>query len=88
MAQTRQQSDGFPMAVLVEGGLALTAAILAWLLSVPLREQFPTSGQPLAAAVARGVLATLPMLVVFWILIHSERPTLRHLRQQVEWLVR
>lgn len=88
MAQTRQQSDGFPMAVLVEGGLALAAAILAWLLSVPLRQQFPPPGQPLATAMLRGILATLPMLALFWTLVHSERPTMRHLRQQVEWLVR
>jgi membrane protease YdiL (CAAX protease family) len=87
MAQTRHQSDGFPMAVLVEGGLALVAALLAWLLSVPLREQFPLSGQPLAAAAARGIVVTLPMFALFWLLVHSKRPTLRHLRQQVEWLV-
>lgn len=88
MTQTRDESDGFPMAVMVEGGLALTAAILAWLLGVRLRDQFPAWGAPLAAATARGVLAAVPMLVLFWILIRSNHPALTHLRDQVEWLVR
>jgi membrane protease YdiL (CAAX protease family) len=88
MAQTRDESDGFPMAVLVEGGLALAAGFLAWLLNVSLRQQFPASGRPLAMAVARGVLVALPMLALFWILVRSDRPALRQLRQQVEWLVR
>ncbi len=76
------------MAVLVEGGLALVAALLAWLLGVRLRDQFPSASQPLAVAAARGVVVALPMLSLFWILVRSQRPTLRHLRQQVEWLVR
>jgi uncharacterized protein len=88
MTQTRGESDGFPMAVLVEGGLALAAGFLAWLLNVPLREQFPTQGPPLARAAARGVLVALPMLALFWVLVRSARPSMRQLRQQVEWLVR
>jgi uncharacterized protein len=87
MAQ-RQQPDGFPMAVLVEGGLALVAVFLGWLFSVPLRAQFPESGRSLAAAAVRGVFATLPMFALFWILVHSQLPSMRHLRQQVEWLIR
>jgi membrane protease YdiL (CAAX protease family) len=75
------------MAVLVEGGLAVLAALLAWVFRVPLREQLPTFGQPLAWALARGLLVTLPMLAVFWWLVHSNRPTLRQLRQQVDWLI-
>ena len=67
MEPGRQQSDGFPMAVVVEGGLALVAAFLAWLFGVRLRDQFPIGGQPLAVAVGRGVLAALPMLALFWI---------------------
>jgi hypothetical protein len=37
--------------------------------------------------VARGLVVTLPMLVVFWWLIQSHRPALRQLREQVEWLI-
>jgi membrane protease YdiL (CAAX protease family) len=89
MSPAKQQpTDGFPMAVAVEGGLVLVALFLGWLFSVPLREQFPKSGQPLAAAVARGIFATLPMFALFWILTHSSLPMLRGLRQQVEWLIR
>lgn len=87
MQRERQQSDGFPMAVVVEGGLALVAALLAWLFGVRLRDQFPTQGQPLAIATARGIVAAMPMLALFWILIRSRRPSLQHLRHQVEWLV-
>jgi membrane protease YdiL (CAAX protease family) len=88
MKQTRQQSDGFPLAVLVEGGIALFAVFLGWLLNVSIRERFPSAALPLAVAIGRGIVATLPMLVLFWVLVHSPRPALRHLRQQVEWLIR
>jgi uncharacterized protein len=76
------------MAVVVEGGLALAAAFLAWLLGVRLRDQFPSAAATWAAAIARGILAALPMLVLFWVLVHSKRAAMRQLRQQVEWLVR
>lgn len=88
MEPPRQQSDGFPMAVVVEGGLALAAAFLAWLLGVRLRDQFPAWGWSLGAAGGRGVLAALPMLVLFWVLVHSQRPAMKELREQVEWLIR
>jgi len=76
------------MAVLVEGGLGLVAIVLAWLFSVPLREQISPPGRPLLFAVARGVLVTLPMLAAFFCLVHSSRATFRRLREQVEWLIR
>jgi len=87
MAQSESRWSGFAMAVVVEGALAIVAVGLAWLFSVPLGEQIPPWGPPLAWAVARGLLVTLPMLMVFWWLVHSDRPTLRQLREQVEWLV-
>jgi membrane protease YdiL (CAAX protease family) len=87
MAQSESRDDAFPMAVVVEGGLAVLAVVLAWLFRVPLREQIPSFGAPLAWAVARGLVVTLPMLAAFWWLVHSDRPTLRQLRQQVEWLI-
>jgi uncharacterized protein len=74
------------MAVMVEGAIALLALVLAWLFSVPLREQFPR-GMPFAWAVVRGLVVTVPMLAVFWWLVHSDRPTFRELRRQVEWLI-
>jgi membrane protease YdiL (CAAX protease family) len=87
MPENESRTDGFPMAVVIEGGLAVLALVLAWLFSVPLREQIPTFGPPLAWAVGRGLLVTVPMLAVFWWLVHSDRSTLRQLRQQVEWLI-
>jgi uncharacterized protein len=74
------------MAVVVEGALALLALGLAWLFSVPFREQFPT-GEPLTWAIVRGLAAAVLMLAMFWWLVHSNRPALRQLRQQVEWLI-
>jgi membrane protease YdiL (CAAX protease family) len=38
-------------------------------------------------AVARGLLATVPMLVAFWFLVHSKSLLVQQLREQVEWLV-
>jgi len=87
MDSSQQRSDGFAMAVVVEGGLALVAVIAAWLFRVSLRELFPTDWASLASAVARGLLATLPMLAIFWILVNSNWPMMRQLREQVEWLI-
>jgi membrane protease YdiL (CAAX protease family) len=87
MAESQQRQNGFAMAVLVEGGLALVAMLLAWIFRAPLREQIPASIEQLAYAVMRGVLVTLPMFAVFLWLVHSSWTTLRELRQQVEWLV-
>jgi membrane protease YdiL (CAAX protease family) len=75
------------MAVIVEGALALVAVILAWLFSVPIREQVPSVGEPLAWAIARGLIATVPMLLAFWWLVHSDWPSVHELRQQVELLI-
>jgi CAAX protease family protein len=88
MDQTAERTDGFAMAVVVEGGLAVLALVLAWLFHVSLRDQFAVPGAPLAAAIARGVAATVPMLALFWWLVNSSRPSMRQLREQVEWLVR
>jgi uncharacterized protein len=75
------------MAVMVEGGLALVAVVLAWLLRIPLGDQIAPWGSPLAWAMARGLIVTLPMLVMFWCLMHWNHPALRQLREQVQWLV-
>ena len=87
MAETQQRPNGFAIAVLVEGGLALVAVLLAWLFRVPLREQIPSNGEELAYSVVRGVLVTLPMFVVFLWLVHSSLASLQELCKQVEWLI-
>jgi membrane protease YdiL (CAAX protease family) len=85
---TADRTDGFGMAVAVEGGIAAAALVGAWLFHISLREQFAPWGESLAMALVRGLLATLPMLVAFWILVNSRMPRLRALREQVEWLVK
>jgi membrane protease YdiL (CAAX protease family) len=85
---TTDRTDGFATAVVVEGGLALVAAGLAWMFGVQLREQFPPLGPPLITALVRGLLATVPMLVVFWCLLNIKWAPLQELRHQVEWLIR
>jgi membrane protease YdiL (CAAX protease family) len=87
MDTTNERSDGFAMAVVVEGGLAFIALFLAWLFQVPLRDKFPPLGEPLIAAVTRGIVATFPLLVIFWVLVNLSWPLLRELRTQVEWLI-
>lgn len=88
MGDRLKPNDGFGMAVIVEGGIAVLAVLLAWLFQVTLREQFAAWGTPLALAVGRGIVATLPMLCVFGALVHSRNAELRRLREHVEWMVR
>jgi membrane protease YdiL (CAAX protease family) len=87
MDSSGQRSDGFAMAVVVEGGLALAALVIAWIFRVSLRDMFPEAGAPLVSAIVRGLLATLPMLVIFWLLVNSTWPMMRQLREQVQWLI-
>jgi membrane protease YdiL (CAAX protease family) len=87
MLDKPRQPDGFPMAVAVEGLLALIATAAAWLFNVPVREQIPAFGSPLGWAIVRGVIATVPLLVMFWWLVHSDWPTLIELRRQVHALI-
>jgi membrane protease YdiL (CAAX protease family) len=87
MAETDDRMNGFAMAVVVEGGLALVALALAWLFGVSVRELIPQSGSTLVVATLRGVIVALAMLVVFYWMVHSSRTALRELRQQVESLI-
>jgi uncharacterized protein len=88
MNASAERSDGFGMAVAVEGGIAAVAIVAAWVFHVSLRDQFAGWGAPMAAAAGRGLLATMPMLVAFWVLVNSDWPMVRALREQVEWLVK
>ncbi len=87
MPEESQQPDGFPMAVIVEGGIALVAVLLTWLFGVPLRELLPTSSNAFLHAVARGLLATLPMLAIFFWLVRSRWKPFAELRTQVEQIL-
>jgi membrane protease YdiL (CAAX protease family) len=87
MAERRQPVNGFAMAVVVEGGLAVAGLVLAWLFGLELRDQIPSGWPQLGAAVLRGLSVTVPMLLVFLWLVHSSRATLQQLRRQVESLI-
>jgi membrane protease YdiL (CAAX protease family) len=76
------------MAVVVEGGLVLVGMFAAWIFGARLADQLPADGGEWLRAIGRGVLATVPMLVAFWLLIHSKQPGWRELRKQVESLLR
>ncbi|HEY4233708.1 MAG TPA: type II CAAX endopeptidase family protein [Lacipirellulaceae bacterium] len=76
---------GIYLAILVEGALGVAALILGWIF--PLREQFEASARELGWDTALGVAATLPLLVIFWWLIHADWPAASRLRQQVEHLI-
>ncbi len=53
------------LAFLCEGGIAALAVIASWLLDVPLRQQL----RPNPAAFLAGIVATVPMLLVFIVIL-------------------
>jgi membrane protease YdiL (CAAX protease family) len=65
------------MAVLVEGGLAVVAGVLAWVAGVPVGEQFRWT----LPAVSLGVLAALPMFALFLIAERAPVGSLRRIRK-------
>lgn len=75
------------MAVLFEGGLAVVAVVLGWLLDVPLGVELHSPQSTIPATIFQGVVATLPLLALFWCLVRSRHPALQRLRRQVEWVV-
>ena len=88
MAESRQRMNGFAMAVVVEGGLALVALVLAWLFNVPVRDMLPNSDRQFLrefyavsawrdVAHARSFLLDGPFVA----------GSLAELRQQVESLI-
>lgn len=87
MTENSPRTEGFPLAVVVESALALLALGLAWIFNIPLRDQMPQSAAPLVAAVGRGAMAAVLMLIVFWWLVHSRIPALRAFRRQVDEVI-
>jgi membrane protease YdiL (CAAX protease family) len=83
--ETRTSNIG--LAIAVEAALAALALLLAWVFGVSLRAQFTQSATELWCAVLRGAVATLPLLAIFWWLVHASWPEARRLRQQVERLI-
>jgi uncharacterized protein len=87
MVERQEPANGFALAVLVEGSLALLAVVLAWIFQVPLAELVRPREMPVISHVGRGVLVTLPLLGVFFFLARSSQPSLRELRRHVETLL-
>jgi membrane protease YdiL (CAAX protease family) len=78
---------GCYLAILVEGALGVVALVLGWIFSVPLREQFGADAREFGRGALLGVVATVPLLAMFWWLIRADWPAARRLRQQVEQLI-
>jgi CAAX protease family protein len=87
MKMAVDRNSGFRLAILIEGALAALAVLLGWAFRVPLRDQFGQSFREIGQGTLWGVLAMLPLLVMFWWLIHATWPAARRLREQVEQLI-
>lgn len=83
-----EDANTLRMGVFFEWGLGIVALFLAWVFGIDLLQQLAGDYRFAAAAIARGVLATLPMLAVYFLLARSRWPPLRRLRRQVQQLVR
>jgi hypothetical protein len=88
MAENLQNSAGFRLAIVVEGGLAIVALILAWVFRIELREQLPRTWAEAGLSTARGLIATLPMLLGFWWLVRTTTTSLARLRRTVQEMIR
>jgi membrane protease YdiL (CAAX protease family) len=88
MAKIPENTIGFRLAVVVEGGLGIVAILLAWMFGIELREQLPTTWPEAGRAVVWGVIATVPLLLGFWWLVRAPTPALRRLRQSVVRMLR
>jgi uncharacterized protein len=86
MKTASERNSGFRLAILFEGALAVLAVVLGWIFGIPLRGQFGPDARVLGQGILLGVLATLPLLAIFWWLVHASWPAARRLRQQVEEL--
>jgi membrane protease YdiL (CAAX protease family) len=80
-------TTGFPIAVVVEGGLGLLAIVLAWIIGVPLREQFPSEWSVAAGRIGVGAAGTVPLIVLLWAMVRSGWPIFRRLIEPARWLI-
>lgn len=90
MTESREplkNSNGFRMAVLVEGAIGLVAVGLAELFGISLRDQFGATREALASGVVAGIAATVPMLALYWWLTISSWAPLVELRETVRRMV-
>jgi membrane protease YdiL (CAAX protease family) len=88
ISPTPENPAGFRLAVVVEGALGLVAIGLAKLFGVPLRDQFAALPRAAFDHLLWGMLATLPMLVLFWVMLDARWRPLVELKQQVRAMIR
>jgi len=78
------QARSFALAMLLESGLGFVGVGIAALAGISIAEQLQWSGE----AIERGLLATLPMLLMLGLLMRSKWPPIAEVRQHVERIVR
>jgi membrane protease YdiL (CAAX protease family) len=71
------RSEFLILASLFQGGLAIAALGLAWLLHVNPFDEFDVSGR----SIGMGIAGTIPMLMFFVMTYRSTRPRLRQIRE-------
>jgi membrane protease YdiL (CAAX protease family) len=87
IAPSPENPVGFRLAVVVESALGLAALGLAKLFGVSLGEQFAAEPFALFCVILLGVVATLPMLAMFWAMLDSRWQPLVELKMQVRRMV-
>src|SRR3954447_22821395 len=72
------------LAIAVEGGLIVLAWVLGWVLGQPPLEHFFWT----VADIGRGILATLPLLIVFFLIFYIPAQPLVRIRHFSEQILR
>jgi len=78
-----QNSRTFALAMLFESSLGFVGLGIAWLAGISLADRL----QIAIVGVERGLIATLPMLVMLGVLTQSKSPPLVEIRRHIEQLV-
>lgn len=82
MPDSTERRQFLKIAALFEAGLAFLAVAIGWLIGVDPLETFRVTPE----AISRGVIATAPMLVVFWVSMRSRWKPFRTIREfLLEW---
>jgi membrane protease YdiL (CAAX protease family) len=82
MPDSTERRQFLTIAALFEGGLAFLAVAIGWLIGVDPMGTFRVTPE----SVSRGVIATAPMLVLFWVSMHSRWAPFRTIREfLLEW---
>jgi membrane protease YdiL (CAAX protease family) len=86
-APAPKNSQGFRLAVLVEGAIGLAAVGVAQVFGISLRDQFAATRAELFEGLLAGVVATMPMLAIYWWMTVTRWVPLVELRRTVRQMV-